>query len=194
MWMAKKGTMAKWGLVGTVFVGTVLIVVSVVTLVGAFSSGITGHSGNPASGGDTCNECHTGGITPTVSLIGPSVVPLGKVATYTLSIAGGQAISGGFNVSVHSGSLIQLPDATDTQLVSGELTHTEPKSVNDDLEVLFAFWWQAPVVTGTTMMYAAGNSVDRDFTPAGDRANTAVFPIFVGNLNQKVYLPIIRSE
>ena len=43
----------------------------------ASSSGINGFSGDPATGGLTCNKCHSGGATPSVTLSGPTLVQPG---------------------------------------------------------------------------------------------------------------------
>ena len=47
--------------------GLVLVLVFSSATLRATSEGIDGFSGDPATGGLTCNECHAGGITPTVT-------------------------------------------------------------------------------------------------------------------------------
>jgi len=54
----------------------------------ASSAGIAGYSGMTA--GVTCNACHYGGITPTVTLTGPTSVASGSTNQYTLTITGGR--------------------------------------------------------------------------------------------------------
>jgi len=64
----------------------------------AFSSGINGYSGNPAhNAGNSCMSCHPGGVIPIINLTGPLTVQPGSINTYTLTLSGGQANSGGRN-------------------------------------------------------------------------------------------------
>lgn len=158
----------------------------------AFSSGYDGRSGNPATnGGQTCNQCHSGGITPTVSIDGPAIVLPGDVATYTLTISGGQEVAGGFDVSAISGTLSPLPGAMDVYLRGVEVTHTEPKPVDGAGEVAFSFQWTAPTTPTLTTLYGAGNSVNLADGSRGDRANTAVRMIAVGTFTETLYLPLV---
>lgn len=181
----------RWGLIGLVLVGTL---VAVTVMARAFSSGATGFSGNPATGGQTCNQCHSGGVTPTVTIDGPATVLSGIPVTYTLVISGGQGVAGGFNVSVISGTLAALPGATDVLLIGGELTHAEPKGVDVDGQVTFTFRWTPPPGGGVVAMYGAGNSVDLMNGNQGDRASTAVRQIDVVVLTETLYLPLVIRQ
>jgi len=155
------------------------------TLVGprpveAYSSGIFGRSGNPATnGGTTCNSCHNGGTAPTVTIAGPSTVAPLSSNTYALKISGGQEIAGGLDVSATSGTL----GVTDigTQLLSGEITHDNPRNAAADGSVTFTFQWTAPSSAGSATLYAAGNSVDLSGSSSGDRAGTASKAITVAS-------------
>lgn len=169
-----------------------LLLALVGTAVRASVSGIIGFSGNPATGGGDCNICHTGGLTPDVALMGPSVAAPGALVTYTLRISGGQETAGGFNVSTVSGTLATLPGTLDVRLENDELTHTVPKTAAVDGTVDFTFHWTAPAITSTATLYAAGNSVNGDMLSSGDGAATAVFPIVVAEFDQQLYLPVIR--
>lgn len=177
-------------------IGILMVIVGLLLGMGqwvvALSTGIGGYSGNPATnGGQTCNVCHSGGMTPTVTIVGPAIVGPGEMVTYTLSISGGQRVAGGFNVSVVSGTLATLPGALDVKLDGDEVTHTDAKGVNGDEEVAFSFLWTAPVTPGVTTMYGAGNSVDGMNGNQGDRANTAVRLIAVGNFTEMLYMPLV---
>ncbi|MCL4262659.1 MAG: hypothetical protein KJ069_05570 [Anaerolineae bacterium] len=174
-----------------VFVITVLSI-SAVQYVFGFSSGITGFSG--MNGGNSCNNCHHSGITPEVSITGPQLVLPGATQLYSLTISGGQQISGGLNVAVSDGALLSL--SSETQLVNDEITHTDPKSVNQDGAVVFSYAWTAPVITGTVAitMYGAGNSVDGNGSNSGDAAGLTTLPIVVMALDEQVYLPMIRRD
>lgn len=137
----------------------------------AYSSGIFGRSGNPATnGGSTCNACHSGGTTPTVTLTGPSSVTPSSSNTFTLRIAGGQRVAGGLDVSTTAGTLGVIDIGT--QLLSGEITHDNPRAAATDGSVTFTFQWTAPATPGSATLYAAGNSVDLSGSSGGDRAGT----------------------
>lgn len=144
----------------------------------AYSSGITGLSGNPnTNGGAICNLCHTGGITPTVVITGPTTVAIGTVNTYTLTISGGQRIAGGLDVSASDGAL----GATDpdTRLLSGEITHQFPRMVDAAGRVSWSFEWAAPIFPGTVTLYGAGNSVNLANAFQGDAPAAATLAIDV---------------
>jgi hypothetical protein len=140
-------------------------------------TGISGYSGNPSSGGATCIACHSGGQPPRTKLEGPSLVATGNTVTYTLRISGGQSIAGGLDVSVTAGGLV----ATDpgTQLLNSEITHVQPRYVDANGDVLFTFDWNAPASAATATFYAAGNSVDRDYTSSGDLSDKAKLVVTV---------------
>lgn len=173
-----------------VFVITILSI-SAVQYVFGLSTGITGLSG--MNGGNSCNLCHYDGITPEVSITGPQIVLPGTTQIYSLTISGGQEISGGLNVAVTSGNLLSL--SSETQLLLDEITHTAPKSVNQDGAVVFSYAWTAPNITGTVpiTMYGAGNSVNGNGNNSGDAAGLTTLSITVMELNEKLYLPMIRQ-
>jgi hypothetical protein len=144
-------------------------------------TGISGYSGNPASGGATCIACHSGGQPPRTRIEGPSVVAIGNTVTYTLRISGGQSIAGGLDVSVTAGGLV----ATDpgTQLLNSEITHVQPRTVDANGDVVFTFDWNAPASATTATFYGAGNSVDGDFTSSGDLSDKAKLAVTVQDCN-----------
>jgi hypothetical protein len=156
----------------------------------SFSTGIFGYSG--MSSGNSCNNCHHGGITPTVTIEGPQIALPDTTQTYRLIIAGGQEISGGLDVAVTAGLLLSL--GPDTQVLNDEITHTAPKSVDQNHEVVFTYAWTAPAITGTVTMFGAGNSVNGNGIPTGDRAGLTSLAIEVMELNEKVYLPTILRD
>jgi mono/diheme cytochrome c family protein/chitodextrinase len=132
----------------------------------AFSSGVTGYSGNPAAGGgNTCVSCHSGGTAPTVTLTGPATVQPGTINSYTLTITGGQANSGGLDVSVESGSLINTQSST--KLQSSEITHTARRAAVSGA-VSWSFDWQAPTTAGIYTIYSSGLSTNGDGGTNGD--------------------------
>ena len=94
----------------------------------AYPGGISGYSGNPtAGGGKTCTNCHGGGKIPTVNLTGPMSVAPGAANNYVLTISGGQKLFGALDVSASGGTLAAFESGT--KLLTGEVTHTDRKSV-----------------------------------------------------------------
>ena len=75
----------------------------------ASGTGISGHSGNPATNfGMSCNACHGGGSEPVVSLTGPQTVLAGESVVYTLhvqSTALALQTAAGLDVSATGGTL-----------------------------------------------------------------------------------------
>ncbi len=142
--------------------------------------GMVGYSGNPATNdGEDCTACHLGGFPPKVTLEGPSFVPPGAQRVFTLTVAEGQLLAAGLDVSVTAGFLQSL--GPDTQVLEGELTHSNPKIVNPDTgAATFSFAWTAPIGEGAEVtMYGAGNSVNGDTTPEGDAPSLVVKQVLV---------------
>src|SRR5512135_1279498 len=83
----------------------------------AFSTGIP----STVFGLTGCPLCHSGGLTPSVLLSGPTVVAPGSTADYTLTIFGNPSQTyGGLNVAANDGVLSTGgPFATGTQAISG---------------------------------------------------------------------------
>ncbi len=141
-------------------------------------AGIAGFSGNPATnGGATCNQCHSGGLAPSVDLTGPTIVAVGETRSYSLFISGGQEVACGLGVSAAVGTLAVVE--TGTRLREGEVTHTSKRFVNANGECLYGFDWTAPAFGGTFRLYAGGNSVNFDGQLTGDRATSVWLEIEV---------------
>ncbi len=159
------------------------VVVTIATLVFlagsafGFSNGVGGNSGNPSTGGATCASCHSGGVTPTVSLTGPAVVVPGSTSTYTITIAGGQAAGGGFDVSSTSG-VLAAPSA-DTKILGSEIVHSGTKAADAGGLVSWTFDWTAPAAPGAATLYAVGNSVDGASNTGGDASAAATLAITI---------------
>lgn len=146
----------------------------------AFSGGITTLSFNQSTG---CNACHSGGITPTVSLSGPTLVAPSSTNEYTLTITeNGSQNRGGLNVSSLLGTLATGGgDAANTQTMAGtggrtEITHTAAKLASAGL-VTFTFMWTAPSSFASASLAAWGNNVNGNSNTAGDRASNASLTI-----------------
>ncbi|MCP4876116.1 MAG: PKD domain-containing protein, partial [Gammaproteobacteria bacterium] len=137
-----------------------------------FSGGISSYSGNPAvNGGNTCTLCHSGGLIPALNLNGPLNLQPGAIGTYTLSLSGGQANTGGLDVSADGGSLIST--LSSTKILAGELTHSQRATASGDGSVSWNFDWQAPISPGSYTLFAAGLSSNGDNSTGGDGAVSA---------------------
>ena len=130
-------------------------------------TGISGYSGNPATNaGMICSACHSGGLTPTVTMSGPLTIQKNTTRSYALKVSGGQQVAGGLDVSTTAGALV-ASDAG-TQLLNSEVTHISPRNVDGNLEVDFTFDLTAPAVAGPLTLYGAGNSVNLNGFNTGD--------------------------
>jgi glucose/arabinose dehydrogenase len=146
----------------------------------ASPGGRVGFSGNPATtGGQTCTLCHASGAAiPTVTISGPAAVTAGSTNAYRLTITGGRAVVGGFNVSTEAALGVLSPGGSDTQLIAGELTHTAPKPFSAG-SVSFDFFWTAPASNDTVTFYGAGNSTNGNGELTGDGVAATVFDVTV---------------
>ncbi len=147
----------------------------------AFSGGITSLSFS-ANGG--CNDCHSGGQVPTVTLTGPQGVLPDSLNEYTLTVsAPGAQDLGGLNVSIADGVLSTGgADSANTQAVSGaggldEITHTSPKMSSGGVTT-FTFLWTAPSTFSTLTLSGWGNAVNGNVSTTGDRAAHATLNVF----------------
>jgi hypothetical protein len=160
------------------FLALILVLPVPSTALWASSDGLNGFSGNPATGGLTCNECHDGGVIPTVTLDGPTLVQPGSTHTYSLTIAGGQEIAGGLDVSATDGFLSAIDSGT--YILGGEIVHRSPRAADPDGTVTWFLNWTAPPTRSTATLYAAGNSVNNHAGANGDAAGTDVLTVTVG--------------
>lgn len=153
----------------------------------AMSSGITGYSGNP----NNCSACHSGGIVPTVTLVGPTVVPPGTINDFTLTISGGQSNSGGLDISAGSGTLINKQ--SNTRLQNGEIVHVTRATAGTGGSISWTFSWQAPTTTGSYNIYSAGLSTNGNGNTTGDGVATLITPISVSNAAPQPPTAVIQS-
>jgi MYXO-CTERM domain-containing protein len=152
----------------------------------ASSKGISSSS----FGSSGCNQCHGGGTTPKVDLVGPSKLDGGAAGIFTLTIAdqGGKQNFGGLNVRADAGVLATGgPDEANTKAINGakslkEITHTSKKAAVNGV-VAFSFSWTAPTDTpGCTpvALRAWGNALNNSGT-SGDAAEEAILTVEVCN-------------
>jgi len=146
----------------------------------SYSGGINGYSGNSATNaGNTCSSCHSGGITPSVNLSGPTTVQPGTISTFSFTVSGGQQNSGGLDVSASGGSLMNTQASTRLQM--GEIIHNQRASAAVDGSVSWNFDWQAPVTLGSYTIYSAGLSTNGDGNATLDAVATNAYTITVSS-------------
>jgi hypothetical protein len=66
-----------------------------------------------------------------------------------------------------------------THLSNGELTHNEPQDNDDTRTAGWDFRWKAPAAAGRYRFWAAGNSVNLNGQPSGDRSDAIVVRVDV---------------
>ena len=145
----------------------------------AFRNGIASSS----FGSLGCNACHMGGQTPTVTIVGPTMVAPGSTNEFAVQISTvGSQTFGGFNVSSPFGTLgFGGADSSQTRTIAGpdgrnEMTHSNPKAASG-AAVTFSFLWTAPDSFTSAPLNAWGNAVDNSFSTSGDHAAFAMFVV-----------------
>ncbi len=126
-----------------------------------FQDGISGH----AVSGCTCHgSSPTTGVVPAIAGL-PSAYDPGAAYTLTVSVSGGPAKGGGFDLLVDGGTL--SPGDTNVQAFSAmEVGHKNPN------ELRWSVHWTAPTNGNTAVTFSlAANSVNKDGTDAGDAWN-----------------------
>ena len=146
-----------------------------------YSTGIVGIT---RLNGDGC-VCHNPVSTQTVfvRIWGPNQVTPGSTNNYTVSLKGGPAVKGGFNVAARFGVLSTTDPGA--QKIMTELTHNAPKVFGSADSVYWTFKYTAPASPGTDTIYAAGNSVNGDGSPT-DLDNWNFSPNFPIQISQVV--------
>ncbi len=86
-----------------------------------------------------------------------------QIAPIKVTVAHPDLTAGGLNVSADGGS---FSAGSNTQLMAGEITHTQPEALSGG-SVDFKFIWKAPAAPGLYTLSAAGNAVNED----GDRSD-----------------------
>lgn len=115
--------------------------------------------------------CHDVASSESVAvwIEGPARIRSGSRATFTLLMAGGPAVEGGFNAASGRGAL--APADSGTQVEAGpdgpELTHTLPRAFAGDT-VRWEFYYDAPADTTDDTLYSVGISVNANGNPTGD--------------------------
>ncbi len=151
----------------------------------AFSGGIPSTSFSAVGG---CNDCHSGGAVPTVTLTGPTSVDPDATHVYTVTVSkmGAQAFAG-LNVAAPMGVLATGgPNSADTTTVVGagsldEITHSGPKAAVGAVTT-FSFEWTAPSSFANVTLTAWGNAVNGNVSTSGDRSARITLDILNSSL------------
>jgi len=133
----------------------------------ANASGAIGYSGAPGTG--SCNDCHTGGGAPTVTINGPATLPAGGTGTYTVVVNGGSSV--GVNIALASNNTLASlnPTSNNLGLAFRELYQANPRPSGET----FTFTLSAPPTAGPMVIYATGNAVNGNGATSGDRSANA---------------------
>jgi len=121
----------------------------------------TGITGRTEKNGFGCN-CHSPDrdMSVVVQIQGPDTLVRGQTGQYSLTLSGGPAVQGGFNVASHRGNL-NVVDGT-AQVLLSELTHTSPKSFSGSSSINWQFTLTARDSVYTDTIYSVANSVNGD--------------------------------
>jgi len=148
------------------FLISVVIMLSLTVIIYGFSGGITGKTKKNGNG-CTCHGNFSQNVN--VSIEGPEVMNIGTTENYSVTISGGPLVAAGTNISASAGNLTA---GEGLQLLSGELTHQQPKLPSNN-KVTFTFSLTAPLTEGEVTLFANGNSVNLDGSNSGDQWNFA---------------------
>lgn len=134
-------------------------------------------------GPDGCNQCHSGGSAPTVTLSGPTTATAGVPVTYQVQVSDANGGGAGFTLGSSQRGVFSTTDsaagAKVKVLASGgggqmNATHNARKEDAEDgasdSVVTFEVEWTPPALNGTAVLTAWGNAVDGSNSSSGDRS------------------------
>ena len=155
---------------------TILIIIASAFIIYAHDDGIKGRT-RKSEDKQGCT-CHGSDPSPSVKVVisGPEILTVDQEADYSVVISGGPLLAAGTDIAVSKGTL--SPKGSDLKLLSGELTHADPKKPVDN-SVRFDFKYKAPPIPGNQTMYANGNSANLNDKKTGDMWNFAPDKIIV---------------
>jgi hypothetical protein len=152
------------------YITTFFLVIIFGALIYAGISKFTGIVGRTEKNGVGCT-CHNvqRDNSVQVQITGPDTLIKGQSGEYQITLSGGPAVQGGFNVASFLGTL--SPVDASSQLMLSELTHTNPKTFSGG-SVSWSFNFTAANQVYTDTIFSAGNSVNGDgFNNSLDRWN-----------------------
>lgn len=152
------------------YITTFFLVIIFGALIYAGISKFTGIVGRTEKNGVGCT-CHNvqRDNSVQVQITGPDTLIKGQSGEYQITLSGGPAVQGGFNIASFLGTL--SPVDASSQLMLSELTHTNPKTFSGG-SVSWNFNFTAANQVYTDTIFSAGNSVNGDgFNNSQDRWN-----------------------
>ena len=152
------------------YITTFSLVIIFGALIYAGISKFTGIVGRTEKNGVGCT-CHNvqRDNSVQVQITGPDTLIKGQSGEYQITLSGGPAVQGGFNIASFLGTL--SPVDASSQLMLSELTHTNPKTFSGG-SVSWTFNFTAANQVYTDTIFSAGNSVNGDgFNNSQDRWN-----------------------
>jgi hypothetical protein len=160
----------------TSFTSAILIIIASAFILYAHNDGIKGRT-RKSEDKPGCT-CHGSEPTPSVKVVisGPDTLAPDQEAVYNVVISGGPLLAAGVDIAATKGTL--SPQGSDLKLLSGELTHSDPKKPSSNY-VQFQFKYKAPSVPGNQTIFASGNSANLDDKKTGDMWNYAPDKIIV---------------
>ncbi len=136
----------------------------------ANAGGLAGYTGKPYAAypnGQSCNQCHSGGTAPTVTLMGPASLNAGQSADYDLVVTTGQSRAAG-SIAATDGVVI-APVSTSLRDSFGELV-PNGNSVPASGTATFRFKVTAPATGSAIKLWAVGLACNGSGN-SGDRAS-----------------------
>lgn len=124
----------------------------------ANGSGLAGYTGKQA--GKSCNSCHTGGATPTVTINGPATLAPGQTGDYTMVVTTGQTRAAG-GIAASDGT--KLTAGTGLRASFDELTQDNARTVSGG-SATFSFKVTAPASGTTLKLFAVGMAANGNGT------------------------------
>lgn len=160
-----------------------ITIIIAVTVLYSSENFFNGYIGATKLNGEGC-ICHSLSLDNNVSVFisGPTSLEINSTGNYSVTITGGPAVRGGFNIAKRFGTLINS-DAS-TQIIDSELTHTTGKNFSGG-SVSWNFQYTAPSTAGVTdTLYAAALSANGNgFPDDNDKWNFSNnFPIIITNI------------
>jgi hypothetical protein len=158
------------------FISSIMIIIASAFIVYAHNDGIKGRT-RKSEDKPGCT-CHGSDPSPACKVIisGPDSLFVNEEAAYNVTITGGPLLAGGVDIAATKGTL--SPKGSDLKLLSGELTHSDPKKPSGG-SVQFQFKYKAPSLPGNQTIFVSGNSANLDDKKTGDLWNYAPDKIIV---------------
>ena len=135
----------------------------------ANEGGLAGYTLKPnlaAPAGASCNNCHSGGAPPTVTLTGPATLTAGQIADYSLVVKTGLSRAAGAVAATDGVVLTPLSGLRDS---FGELVPNGGVAVAGG-QATFTFRVTAPRSGNTLRLWAVGLAANGNGGPSGDKA------------------------